>query len=206
MRAHRIVITALLASAWLGAGCSPEDLRYLNEHSRKGQWLEVKHEAALPPMPDADANAATLPGIDQNRNGVRDDIELWIVQTHGRDPQRAQALQRVAAAVQKTVSVGVGVADAYERGQKPESWLPAAQAAMRGNVMAGACVVAVFGAYEDDSPERARAQAARGAIEAVAQRVLDTDERRLSYQIVERLASDGGEFIKPLDAALNPCQ
>ena len=36
----------------------------------------------LPPMPDEDKNNKTLLGIDSNNNGIRDDVEIWILKTY----------------------------------------------------------------------------------------------------------------------------
>jgi len=43
---------------------------------------EVINGYILPPEPDPVANNATLLGIDVNDNGVRDDVERWIVKTY----------------------------------------------------------------------------------------------------------------------------
>jgi len=36
----------------------------------------------LPPMPNEDKNNKTLLGIDSNNNGIRDDVEIWILKTY----------------------------------------------------------------------------------------------------------------------------
>jgi len=36
----------------------------------------------LPPMPDEKKNNETLLGIDSNNNGIRDDVEIWILKTY----------------------------------------------------------------------------------------------------------------------------
>ena len=43
------------------------------------------NDYTLPPKPDPKINNATLLGVDVNHNGVRDDVERWIVKTfeHG---------------------------------------------------------------------------------------------------------------------------
>jgi len=40
----------------------------------------------LPPEPDKATNDATLPGVDMNGNGVRDDVERWIYERFSKDP------------------------------------------------------------------------------------------------------------------------
>jgi len=43
------------------------------------------NDYTLPPEPDPKINNATLLGVDSNHNGIRDDVERWIVKTfeHG---------------------------------------------------------------------------------------------------------------------------
>ncbi len=36
----------------------------------------------LPPIPDSILNTATLEGIDSNNNGIRDDVERWVLETY----------------------------------------------------------------------------------------------------------------------------
>ncbi|MDR3177933.1 MAG: hypothetical protein LBT96_03010 [Campylobacteraceae bacterium] len=43
---------------------------------------EIKHGYQLPPCPDKELNDSTLLGIDTNKNGVRDDVEVWIYNTY----------------------------------------------------------------------------------------------------------------------------
>jgi len=43
---------------------------------------EVIHGHVLPPEPDPVVNNSTLLGIDVNDNGVRDDVEIWILKTY----------------------------------------------------------------------------------------------------------------------------
>jgi len=62
----------------------------------------------LPPEPDEDINNATLLGVDSNYNGVRDDVEIWIVtemEIIGEHPkvERAIAMQ-YAKATQKILA------------------------------------------------------------------------------------------------------
>jgi hypothetical protein len=42
----------------------------------------VKYGYQLPPCPDPIENDKTLLGIDSNKNGVRDDVEIWIYHTY----------------------------------------------------------------------------------------------------------------------------
>ncbi|MDR3178021.1 MAG: hypothetical protein LBT96_03450 [Campylobacteraceae bacterium] len=43
---------------------------------------EIRHGYKLPPCPDPAENDKTLLGIDTNKNGVRDDVEVWIYNTY----------------------------------------------------------------------------------------------------------------------------
>ena len=53
----------------------------------------------LPPEPDPKVNNATLLGVDVNKNGVRDDVERYILQTYGKE--------------EITIQIGFQVARAY---------------------------------------------------------------------------------------------
>jgi hypothetical protein len=43
---------------------------------------EIINGYTLPPKPDPKINNSTLLGIDANKNGIRDDIERWIVKKY----------------------------------------------------------------------------------------------------------------------------
>ena len=47
-----------------------------------GPEPEVIHGYILPPEPDPAINNSTLLGIDSNNNGVRDDVEIWILKKY----------------------------------------------------------------------------------------------------------------------------
>ena len=51
----------------------------------------------LPSKPDPVKNKMTVLGIDNNNNGVRDDIEIWIFQTYTHPLIQALALQNARA-------------------------------------------------------------------------------------------------------------
>ena len=44
--------------------------------------VEVIHGYTLPPEPDEKINNSTLLGIDSNDNGVRDDLERWVIKKY----------------------------------------------------------------------------------------------------------------------------
>ncbi len=48
----------------------------------KNKSQEIINGHDLPPKPDPVLNNSTLLGIDVNNNGVRDDVERWIVETY----------------------------------------------------------------------------------------------------------------------------
>jgi len=60
-------------------------------------WVVNGH--VLPPEPDKTLNDSTLLGIDSNDNGVRDDVERYILQTYGKE--------------EITIQIGFQVARAY---------------------------------------------------------------------------------------------
>ncbi len=66
-------------------------------HAKKITLADVMGKA-LPPAPDQTENDATVAGIDQNNNGVRDDVELAIFKKYPNSPKiRAAELQYAMA-------------------------------------------------------------------------------------------------------------
>jgi len=50
----------------------------------------------LPPKPDEKKNNETLLGIDFNHNGIRDDVERWIIIHHAKDPKYPKTKTAIA--------------------------------------------------------------------------------------------------------------
>ena len=48
---------------------------------------EIINGYELPPEPDPVINNSTLLGIDNNNNGVRDDVELYVIKRFAKDPE-----------------------------------------------------------------------------------------------------------------------
>ncbi len=73
----------------------------------------VIHGYTLPPEPDPAINNATLLGIDSNNNGVRDDVEIWILKKYkDKHPiyteiamQAGRAWQKVMEDPSKAISI-----------------------------------------------------------------------------------------------------
>ncbi|UVW28703.1 PEP-CTERM sorting domain-containing protein [Massilia sp. H6] len=57
---------------------------------------------ALPPDPGSEGNAG-LAGVDSNRNGIRDDVEIYIATNFGDSEKRVLGLLDVAAALQRGI-------------------------------------------------------------------------------------------------------
>ncbi len=57
---------------------------------------EVINGVTVPPEPDPELNNATLAGIDVNENGVRDDVERWIVRTYPNSEKTQKILMIMA--------------------------------------------------------------------------------------------------------------
>lgn len=57
---------------------------------------EVINGFKLPPKPDEDKNNATLLGIDFNHNGIRDDVERWIIHRYANDPKYPKTKTAIA--------------------------------------------------------------------------------------------------------------
>ena len=64
-----------------------------------------QHLANLPPDPGP-AGMQTLEGIDSDKDGVRDDVQRYIVENYGHSERAVMALRNVAKGVQLQVKVG----------------------------------------------------------------------------------------------------
>ena len=74
----KLVSLTLLGILILGSGCSSNNRIDVQQASEP----EVIHGYTLPPEPDPVINNSTLLGIDSNNNGVRDDVEIWILKKY----------------------------------------------------------------------------------------------------------------------------
>ena len=63
------------------SGCSQSN-GYATSKVASNETSVVIHGYTLPPKPDPVINNTTLLGIDSNNNGVRDDIEIWILKKY----------------------------------------------------------------------------------------------------------------------------
>ncbi len=57
---------------------------------------EVINGFKLPPVPDPKKNDETLLGVDFNRNGIRDDVERWIIHRYANDPKYPKTKTAIA--------------------------------------------------------------------------------------------------------------
>jgi len=91
---NRLSLVLLSTIVMILNGCSGSDGKPLTKpkeskpakHKKiKPAKPEVINGYTLPPEPDPKINNATLLGVDSNQNGIRDDVERWIVKTfeHG---------------------------------------------------------------------------------------------------------------------------
>ena len=71
------IVTILAILVWV-TGCSQSDV----DTTSTNEAIEVIHGYTLPPEPDKTINNSTLLGIDSNNNGVRDDVEIWILKKY----------------------------------------------------------------------------------------------------------------------------
>ena len=70
----------VIISTFLVSGCSSEK-RNTPQPSPNGNTIII-NGYTLPPEPDPVVNNSTLLGIDSNHNGVRDDVEIWILKKY----------------------------------------------------------------------------------------------------------------------------
>jgi hypothetical protein len=67
-----------------------------NNSENKPTKPEVINGYTLPPKPDPKINNATLLGIDSNHNGVRDDVERYIIKRFAKDPKYPKTKTAIA--------------------------------------------------------------------------------------------------------------
>jgi len=78
LKQKSLFIAAVLVVSALLTGCSQSD----TNSTGNTEAVEVIHGYTLPPEPDKIINNSTLLGIDSNNNGVRDDVEIWILKKY----------------------------------------------------------------------------------------------------------------------------
>lgn len=66
--------------------------------------LANPNEINLPPVPATSANSKTLLGVDSNKNGVRDDVEIYIYTNISKDPTIFKAYLLFAQSLQESFS------------------------------------------------------------------------------------------------------
>lgn len=59
-------------------------------------FLEEINGYILPPEPDETLNNSTLLGIDSNNNGVRDDVEIYVIKRYAKDPKYPKTKTAIA--------------------------------------------------------------------------------------------------------------
>ncbi len=90
-----LLITTMLTLSTIG--CSGDDGEPIKKSTKPAQKKtpkpsptkkktpkpkkEIINGYTLPPEPDPKINNATLLGVDSNKNGIRDDVERWVVKT-----------------------------------------------------------------------------------------------------------------------------
>jgi len=67
-----------------------------NNSKSKPTKPKVINGYTLPPEPDPKINNATLLGVDSNHNGIRDDVERWIITHYAKDPKYPKTKTAIA--------------------------------------------------------------------------------------------------------------
>lgn len=62
------------------------------------------NSAILPPMPDPQVNKATIAGVDSNKDGIRDDVEIWIAQKWTPGAPKYFAARQIARSTQREIT------------------------------------------------------------------------------------------------------
>ncbi|QDK43039.1 hypothetical protein DOM21_16570 [Bacteriovorax stolpii] len=99
-----LVVVGLIAS-----GCNDYEKIISDARENKAnvgrQIIDGEEE---PPFPDESENNKTLQGVDVNKNGIRDDVEIWI-NFVGKDRNHRMALRQEAKKKQLLMNVGGGL-------------------------------------------------------------------------------------------------
>ena len=77
LKLYNIFIGMTFSTLILVTGCSQK-----NGYVASNEAPVVIHGYTLPPKPSPVINNATILGIDSNNNGVRDDVEIWILKKY----------------------------------------------------------------------------------------------------------------------------
>jgi len=76
---------------------------------------EIIHGHVLPPEPDPKINNTTLLGIDSNHNGVRDDVERWVIKRYADEKRFPRAKTAIALQYAKAAQIVIQTPEkAYE--------------------------------------------------------------------------------------------
>jgi hypothetical protein len=129
-------------------------------HSQKITLADVTG-TNLPPVPYAPENDATVAGLDQNNNGIRDDVELAIFKLH---PDSAKIR---AAELQYALDQQLMIIQVFNN----ETWIAAAQEDSRGYACVGKSVSITSNSNTDS-------KIINGRLKEVKDLVLNTPIRR----------------------------
>ena len=89
MKKYIITLTLILLA---GCGGHSRPSNTSKQEPQKKYVPEVIGGHLLPPMPDKKLNNATLKGIDSNNNGIRDDVEIFVLKQHYKPIRRELTL------------------------------------------------------------------------------------------------------------------
>lgn len=84
------IISVLFYVFWLNSVVLENEKQKQKEFPKVISWVEP-YRWELPPMPNKKLNDSTLLWIDSNANGVRDDLEIEIVETYWADKMVVEA-------------------------------------------------------------------------------------------------------------------
>ncbi len=101
MNMQKKTFLALLSALTLMSGCGGSNS---STDTQQPTTPEVIHGYTLPPEPNLAINNSTLLGIDSNNNGVRDDVEIWILKKYKDEhPIYTEIAMQVGRAWQKVL-------------------------------------------------------------------------------------------------------
>jgi len=102
---NKLTLVLLSTIIMIFNGCSgsdgkpltkPKESKPVKHKKIKPAKPEVINGYTLPPEPDPKINNATLLGVDSNHNGIRDDVERWIIAHYAKDPKYPKTKTAIA--------------------------------------------------------------------------------------------------------------
>ena len=109
---NRILYVCLLLIVSISSGCSEykKNIKEAQNNKQKHPEQRIFDGEIEPKFPDENENEDTILGVDTNKNGIRDDIDIWINYV-GINRNHRMGLRQAARAESKRLLVGSADSD-----------------------------------------------------------------------------------------------